>query len=338
MRTLLFVALAIACGNEDEPRPPPAEPPPVIPVPPAPPPEPPAFDDRPTGAEGHGRRVRVVFRGAPIATRREGPVPRWACPIGASLYVIDATGRVWVADPSTGERRELDEPTEVRAPDCGTDGVYFERGGALHRVGPDGAVSLGEVADDPLNTVMTADALYFGFFDRKEIFRLPRAGGEVARVARGTSDPGPLAVDATHVYWTEYRSGNVSRAPLGGGAVQVIARRQPHPIGVAVDAEHVYWGNETDGTIFRASKEGGDAVELVRGQTNHDEIGTRQGYVYWRSWGRGPEGHTFARVASAGGPIEVLVSRLSMPEGFVFIGERAYLVSKGHGEVLEVEL
>jgi hypothetical protein len=342
MRWIIALALATSCTRDDEEPAPEPTPRLTEPIEPRPtePPRPP-FDDRPRAAVGHDRRVRVVFRGTPMAGARPGapgPFPRWACPVGTELLVVDASGDVWHANGETGERRKDETVSDVRAPDCADDGVYFERDHDFRRLGLDGIVSIGGVEDDPLNTVMSADAIYFGLFDRTELYAMPRAGGAVTRLASGRTDPGPLAIDATHLYWTEYRSGNVSRVPIEGGSVEMLARRQPHPIGIAVDDEHVYWGNETDGAIMRAPKNGGAAVELVTGQTNHDEIAYRDGFVYWRSWGRGPEGHTFARVPVTGGPIELLVSRLSMPEHFLFTANRAYLVNKGDGEVLEIEL
>jgi hypothetical protein len=343
MRWLIVATLAASCTREDEPAvETEAEPRPVERVEPRPTePARPAFDDRPRDAVAHDRRVRVVFRGTPMEGARPGQAgifPRWACPVGSEILVVDASGNVWSANGETGERTQREDVRDVRSPDCADDGVYFEQGGEVRRVGPSGIASLGAVEDDPMNTVITAQAIYFGLFDRTELFAMPRAGGAVTRLANGTSDPGPMDVDATHLYWTEYRSGNVSRAPIEGGPVQVLARRQPHPIGIAVDDEHVYFGNETDGSILRIGKSGGAPTELVTGQTNHDEIAHRDGFIYWRSWGNGPEGHTFARVPVTGGPIQLLVSRLSMPEHFVFTRDRAYLVNKGDGEVLEISL
>lgn len=341
-RWMIATALVASCTRDDEEPAPETTPRQTEPAEPRPT-EPPrlAFDDRPRAAVGHDRRVRVVFRGTPMqgaTPGQAGVFPRWACPVGTEMLVVDASGDVWSANAETGERTKREDLQDVRAPDCADDGVYFEQGGELRRVGPSGLTSLGVVEDDPLNTVLTAQAIYFGLFDRTELYAIPRAGGTVARLANGTSDPGPMDVDATHLYWTEYRSGNVSRVPIEGGPVQVLARRQPRPIGIAVDDEHVYFGNETNGTIMRIAKTGGPPTELVTGQTNHDEIAYRDGFIYWRSWGHGPEGHTFARVPVTGGPIQLLVSHLSMPEHFLFNADRAYLVNKGDAEVLEIEL
>jgi hypothetical protein len=61
-----------------------------------------------------------------------------------------------------------------------------------------------------------------------------------------------IAIDETSVYWTDYSIGTVMRVPLGGGTATTLASGQSNPLPIAVNATGVYWGNlSTPGTVMR---------------------------------------------------------------------------------------
>ena len=62
---------------------------------------------------------------------------------------------------------------------------------------------------------------------------------------------GPLAVDATAVYWA---SGSVMSVPLGGGTPVMLASGVLTPHDIAVDATCVYWTDNSSKTVSKVAK------------------------------------------------------------------------------------
>ncbi|HEY2748841.1 MAG TPA: hypothetical protein VGL86_29675 [Polyangia bacterium] len=80
---------------------------------------------------------------------------------------------------------------------------------------------------------------------------------QATRIASSMNMPGPLAVDATYLYWAEQQgtTAAIERAPLAGGAAQKLtsanldASAASYGVaGLAVDADGVYWSTYADRT------------------------------------------------------------------------------------------
>jgi len=95
------------------------------------------------------------------------------------------------------------------------------------------------------------------------------AHGNLAQVSTGggskvfpdKDQAGPMAFDASHVYWADVHAGNIKKMPLGGGPVTTVATftypeqtGTPYTGAIAVDDTNVYWGIITTGIIMTAPK------------------------------------------------------------------------------------
>ncbi len=88
----------------------------------------------------------------------------------------------------------------------------------------------------------------------------------------GGSNPGWVAVDGQHIYWTNPSGSSIGRANLDGTSVDqsfISLSGVPGPDGVAVDGRHIYWTSDSPGSIGRANLDG-TAVE----QELHSPPGT----------------------------------------------------------------
>ena len=65
----------------------------------------------------------------------------------------------------------------------------------------------------------------------------------VATALAPIDTPGPLATDATSVYFVGKSDGSIRKVPKSGGPVVVLARGQPAPRAIAVDDARVYFTN-----------------------------------------------------------------------------------------------
>ncbi|GMV19089.1 MAG: hypothetical protein HS104_07250 [Polyangiaceae bacterium] len=109
--------------------------------------------------------------------------------------------------------------------------------------------------------------------------------------------PGPLATDATHVYWST-AEGDIHRMAFVGAAPEYVAKAtdaaDQAPQAIAVDEAHVYWtswgacvttGCTIQGRVQRAPKAGGSKKEvLAEGEMLPTGIAVAQGAVYWTNW------------------------------------------------------
>lgn len=119
----------------------------------------------------------------------------------------------------------------------------------------------------------------------------------VETLAQDQFSPGPLATDATHVYWST-AEGDIHRMPFAGSAPEKVAKANDAadqaPQAIAVDAAYVYWtswgacvttGCTIKGRVQRAPKDGGSAKEvLAEGEMLPTGIAVDQGAVYWTNW------------------------------------------------------
>lgn len=88
-------------------------------------------------------------------------------------------------------------------------------------------------------------------------------GGPVTTLAAGLSGPaGPLAVDATQVYWMHHFS-SISKVAVSGGSVVPLATGLPFLTDLTVDGVNVYYSENDSARIRRMSVNGGASTTLA---------------------------------------------------------------------------
>jgi hypothetical protein len=81
---------------------------------------------------------------------------------------------------------------------------------------------------------------------------LPAIGGTASLLA-SPSQPGDLAVDASHVYFADSNDA-IMKVPKAGGAPTVLIGRLNRPFAIVLGDSNVYWINAGDGTIATTPK------------------------------------------------------------------------------------
>lgn len=121
------------------------------------------------------------------------------------------------------------------------------------------------------------------------VWRVPKAGGCLERVATGGSALRGLAVQDGFAYFVDSAAGKVRRAAVGGGEESVVASGQPGVQTIALDAAHAYWAGP--GILARTALDGSGAVETLASSdveqafavavdTSHAYWATRSGSVH----------------------------------------------------------
>lgn len=129
-----------------------------------------------------------------------------------------------------------------------------------------GVVLSGEVTA----LLVRADALYgvaYRFREAAEVFVVPKAGG-TPRTLFVTVEPGPIAVDDTHLY---YAPASIQRVPLAGGVAETLHPGFiPYPTStLAVTRDRVVFVSRASLTatwpsVWSVPKTGGAALEIAR--------------------------------------------------------------------------
>jgi hypothetical protein len=80
----------------------------------------------------------------------------------------------------------------------------------------------------------------------------PPFNGTAMQLAPAGMFAGPIAIDATSVYWID--SASVKKVPIAGGApMTLVSSPGASPIAIAVDATSLYWTDDSDG-LYRVPK------------------------------------------------------------------------------------
>jgi hypothetical protein len=124
------------------------------------------------------------------------------------------------------------------------------------------------------------------------VMKIPLGGGTPVTVASGRAvADGPLAVDATSVYWMSLLDdmrGVVMKAPLAGGTPVTLATGLASPSHLTLDATDVYLtdlgpraGPIYSGTVKKVPLAGGPVTTLAAMQGNPGPILADEAHVYW---------------------------------------------------------
>ncbi len=288
-------------------------------------------------------RLSVLFAGNGADSRpfddTPGGMPIFLCATDDALFWDDSRGRIWTSSLEGGRPQQIPALGHVTSFACDAKALYYGHENTLIRQGYDDARSeLAEVTEHPLLIVPDGDMVYFSAFKKKPIWRVPKAGGKLEKLATASRRVSELVVDDEFLYWTDYGAGTISRGRKSGGGIKILARGQKHPIAVLVDDANIYWGNETTGEIVRMARAGGKSTVLVKDQQNHDFIRLHRGYLYWYSWAGGKYEHQVLRVAVDGGEAEVVVEGLWMPHDLAFSRDRLLILDKGSGHIFALAL
>lgn len=101
-------------------------------------------------------------------------------------------------------------------------------------------------------------------------YTLPTSTRTTQQTSGATEHPGPIALDATHVYWADQSQGKLRRQSKRGGEPEDLASGIDEPTGIAIDAANVYvttdgrGGSSRTASLFRIPKKGGELVRLAR--------------------------------------------------------------------------
>jgi hypothetical protein len=168
--------------------------------------------------------------------------------------------------------------------------------------------SLGEIGFVPLGggapTVLASgrdgaawlvvDATYAYWSDSSGVWRIPISGGAPTQLAPLTVG-GPLAVDATNLYWVNpgtaansYTDGALLQMPLGGGSPVTLASSVVGVSSIAVDDTDVYWtqygtqnANYMNGAVNRTPIGGGATTPVATQQQYCRDVVLDSTHLYW---------------------------------------------------------
>jgi hypothetical protein len=122
------------------------------------------------------------------------------------------------------------------------------------------------------------------------VLEVPIAGGDAIVLASGQASAGPIAVDATNVYYGTAAS--LMTVPIGGGTPVAIASGPDvaFPAAIALDSANVYWTNQdandlSTGTlgsaVMKASLSGGDPQTLASEEGIPGDLAVDTTGAYW---------------------------------------------------------
>jgi hypothetical protein len=188
----------------------------------------------------------------------------------------------------------------------------------------------GVIAADVFVDNIAIDATHVYYLDsfENELFRVPKNGGTVTRLAQFAEDfVIDINVDDTNVYVSTiplvfgptFLPGSIYAVAKTGGAARTLASGVPFPVKVLSDATHVYWvavgtvdleDEEVlpDGKIERVRKDGTDRQTLAGPLSAPLSLALDETHVYFSESGEatGNTNHGLRRVAKSGGAVQIL--------------------------------
>jgi len=144
--------------------------------------------------------------------------------------------------------------------------------------------------------------------------------------------PGPIAVDATHVYWGDETA--IMSVPLDGGTPVTLAPANS-PTFIAVDPANLYWADSA-GFVLRVPLVGGAPLTLASNQQPVSGLTTDAISVYWtQAETTGPNTGTVVSLPVGGGTPTTLAtgqfapSRPGVSGGFLYWANAGYACCGG---------
>ena len=139
-----------------------------------------------------------------------------------------------------------------------------------------------DIATDGVGVYWLSDA---------SVMSIPVGGGTPATLASSGINPGSIATDGTHIYWSNWSNltgSRISKIPVGGGSPTVLAQSDGIEEEMVIDATHAYWV-ETAGQVKKVPLTGGAVVTLATGQAFPMYIAVDATSVYWLNTGTNAE-------------------------------------------------
>jgi sugar lactone lactonase YvrE len=143
-------------------------------------------------------------------------------------------------------------------------------------------------------------------------------------LASGLTNPGPIAIDATHIYLVtgsaKPAENSILKIPIGGGTPTEIVSKEPRPGSLALTATHVYWTAAAAG-VRRVLKSGGTPAVLTPASYAFD-IALDSTHAYFTN----AENQTgeLRKLPLEGGNVTVMATGQTSPGSLALSASKAY--------------
>ena len=167
----------------------------------------------------------------------------------------------------------MGDPGEVTAIAVQGASVYWTEPaiGVIATAPVDGGEAIALVSDPsfyPWAIALDSGNLYWSDQKANGVFQLPLTGGKATRIATAPGGAGPIALNATGIYFmTGGPDCAVIRAALDGSGQQTLASGVAcNSFAIAIDSASVYFGSRDSGEIDKVAIDGGSLTRLATGQ------------------------------------------------------------------------
>lgn len=152
----------------------------------------------------------------------------------------------------------------------------------------------------------------------------------------GLHNPGGVAVNAGHIYWTAHDlgrigTGAIGRANLDGTEISALALAGTYPNDVAVNGENVYWTDSADYSVGRASLLFPSGASLIGGAFG-SAVAADEQHVYWAYGGE------IARANPDGTQIESFIMGLNDVRALAVDARHIYWADSGDNKIGRADL